>query len=47
LRSLPAPARRCLLLRERDQKHDDGEAVEVVTVVGDVGRRWLSVVALR
>jgi hypothetical protein len=38
LRNLPAPARRCLLLSKRGQKHDDGEAVEVVTVVGDVGR---------
>jgi hypothetical protein len=47
LRSLPAPARRCLLFSKRDQKHADREAAaEVVTVVGDVGRPWLSVVAL-
>jgi hypothetical protein len=47
LRSLPAPARRCLLPSNRDEKHADREAVEVVTVVGDVGRPWLSVAALR
>jgi hypothetical protein len=40
-------ARRCLLPSMRDQKHADREAVEVVTVVGDVGRPWLSVAALR
>ena len=45
LRSLPAPARRGLLLSKRDQKHADREAVEVVTVVGDIGRPWLSVAA--
>ncbi len=36
-----------MLLSKRAQKHADREAVEVVTVVADVGRRWLSVAALR
>jgi hypothetical protein len=41
LRSLPAPARRGLLLSKRDQKQADRKAVEVVTVVGDIVRPWL------
>jgi hypothetical protein len=41
LPSLPAPARRGLLLSKRDQKQADRKAVEVVTVVGDIVRPWL------